>query len=89
MISSHHLLGGLAVAYRKTKTSSRNSLYLRLLCATLIHHMEIIRSAAAIVAFVVRVASIAAAAFVTVTTTFAAAFTVARAHFASVARRWR
>ncbi len=88
MISSHHLLGGLAVAYRKTKTSSRNSLYLRLLCATLIHLKEI-RAAAAIVAFFVRVASIAAAAFVTVTTTFAAAFTVARAHFASVARRWR
>ena len=86
MISSHHLLGGLAATYRKTKTSSRNSLYLRLLCATLIHLKEI-RSAAAIAAFFVRVASIAAAAFVT--TTFAAAFTFAKAHFASVARRWR
>ena len=57
-----------------------------MLCATLIHLKEI-RSAAAIAAFVVRVASIAAAAFVT--TTFAAAFTFAKAHFASVARRWR
>lgn len=47
-----------------------------------------IRAAAAIVEFFVRVASIAAAAFVTVTTTFAAAFTVAKAHVTFVARRW-
>lgn len=57
-----------------------------MLCATLIHLKEI-RAAAAIVAFVVRVASIAAAAFVT--TTFAAAFTVAKAHVTFVARRWK